>query len=396
MREDLMAIFRAGVDRADPGRAVGAVLTDLDRPDAVIALGKAGVAMARPVLAAHPGTPCLVVTSPENAAALEGAEVVTGSHPVPDARSAQAGRKLLAAARAVGAGRRALILVSGGGSALASAPVDGVSEGDLASLSRLLLGAGLDIEAMNVVRRAVGAVGGGGLARALTPASGEVLVLSDVVGDDLAAIASGPCVAPPAHDDPVALLRGAGLWDAVPASVRAVLLAPERAPVPALPHRIVGSNRLSAEAMLAAAPDARLEAEPLVGDVADAAERVAAAARRGAGTTLWGGETTVVLRGDGQGGRNQELALRVALALERLDRPWAFLSGGTDGRDGPTDAAGALVDGGTLARARAAGLDPAARLARNDSHPVLDAAGDLIRTGGTGTNVADLQVLRVG
>jgi hydroxypyruvate reductase len=148
--------------------------------------------------------------------------------------------------------------------------------------------------------------------------------------------------------------------------------------------------------MLAATPGARLDPVPLEGDVADAAARVAQAAGQGPGVTLWGGETTVRLTGSGKGGRNQELALRVALALEGLERPWAFLSGGTDGRDGPTDAAGGLVDGGTAARARASGLDPVARLAGNDSHPVLEAAGDLLRTGATGTNVADLQVLCIG
>ncbi|WP_347882275.1 MOFRL family protein [Jannaschia ovalis] len=123
---------------------------------------------------------------------------------------------------------------------------------------------------------------------------------------------------------------------------------------------------------------------------------MAKAARGGPGLTLWGGETTVVLRGEGRGGRNQELALRVALALRDLGAPWAFLSGGTDGRDGPTDAAGAIVDDGTLARIAAAGLDVEAMLARNDSYPALRAAGDLLITGPTGTNVADLQILRVG
>jgi hydroxypyruvate reductase len=163
--------------------------------------------------------------------------------------------------------------------------------------------------------------------------------------------------------------------------------------VPAADNRLIGSNALSVAAMAAAAPGARVPPGPLVGDVSAAAARIIA--EGGPGVTLWGGETTVRLTGRGLGGRNQELALRVALAAEAAGWPpgWAFLSAGTDGRDGPTGAAGGLVDAGTCARIRAAGLDPAALLADNDSHRALAAAGDLVVTGGTGTNVADLQVL---
>ena len=398
-RRDLARIFAAGVARADPGRAVTEALNALDpdvRPDAILALGKAAVAMTAPALARFPGVPATVVTNPENAADLPGATVILGGHPVPDAGSVAGGAALLSAAEALGAGMRALVLVSGGGSALAVAPVAGVSARDKAEVSRLLLGAGLDIRAMNTVRQALSRLKGGGLARAAAPARVEALILSDVVGDDPAIIASGPTVVPAGGPEVARdLLAEVGLWDRVPASVRAALGRPAPPPPPAAGWRLVGSNRLSVEAMAAAASDARMDPAPLEGDVAEAAARVAAVAEV-PGTTLWGGETTVVLRGDGRGGRNQELALRVAMALEGASRPWAFLSGGTDGRDGPTDAAGAIVDGGTLARVRAAGLDPSAMLARNDSYPALDAAGDLLRTGGTGTNVADLQILRVG
>ncbi|MEL6588045.1 MAG: MOFRL family protein, partial [Pseudomonadota bacterium] len=231
-----------------------------------------------------------------------------------------------------------------------------------------------------------------------SPAAAEVLVLSDVVGDTLAAIASGPCVPPLGGPDHArAILEQAGLWSEIAPSCRAVLGAAAPTEPPHMPHRLIGSNRLSAEAMLAACPGALLDPVPLEGDVSDAALRIVAAAHLdGPATRLWGGETTVVLRGDGRGGRNQELALRVALALRDFGRPWAFLSGGTDGRDGPTDAAGALVDDGTLTRIAAAGLDLEAILARNDSYAALQASGDLLMTGGTGTNVADLQVLRLG
>ncbi len=396
MREALVTGFHAGIARADPFVAVAVAPIEADPPDAILALGKAARAMTAAALERFPGTPALVVTNAGNAAPLPGARVMVGGHPIPDAGSLAAGEALLAAAAALGTGQRALVLVSGGGSALAVAPVAGVTLADEAAVARLLLASGLDIRATNAVRRRLGRLKGGGLARAAAPATLEALILSDVIGDDLAAVASGPTL-PPGDDsgDVRALLVAHGLWSRLPDGCRAAILAPT-APVPPSRATAIGSNRLSARAMADAIPGARLEDDPLVGDVALAAARVAAAARRGPGVTVWGGETTVVLRGPGRGGRNQELALRVAVALEGFGRPWAFLSGGTDGRDGPTDAAGAVVDGGTLGRIAAAGLDAAAMLARNDSHPALAAAGDLLVTGATGTNVADLQGLRVG
>ncbi|MEM8824730.1 MAG: DUF4147 domain-containing protein [Pseudomonadota bacterium] len=396
MRNNLIEIFQAGVRRADPERAAAAALDGRSRPDAIWALGKAAVAMARAALARWPDVPCLIVTNPENVAEVPGARVMLGGHPVPDAGSEAAGAALLAEAEALGAGQVALVLISGGGSALAVAPVAGVRLAEKAAVSELLLGAGWDIAEMNLVRQNLSRLKGGGLARAAAPGRIEALILSDVVGDDPAAIASGPTVpplGPPAAA--AALLMDRGLWAQLPESCRAAL-AREPEAVPDAAWTLVGSNRLSVEAMGAAAPEGRIEDAPLVGDVADAAERVAAQARAGTGLTFWGGETTVVLLGAGRGGRNQELALRVARALVGFDRPWAFLSGGTDGRDGPTDAAGAVVDGGTLGRIVAAGLDVEALLAENDSYPALAAAGDLLITGGTGTNVADLQILWVG
>ena len=397
MRDELIDIFAAGLRRADPGPAVSAALREAAAPTVIVALGKAALAMARAALNRFPGTPCLVVTNAENAGTLSGARILIGEHPVPGAGSATAGEAALSAVAGLGAADRVLALISGGASALAVAPVEGVTLADKAAVSRLLLASGLDITAMNLVRQNLSRLKGGGLARAAAPATVETLILSDVVGDDLAVIASGPTV-PPAGGPGAArsLLEAEGLWDKVPQSCRAALTRPGPDATPQGPVRLVGSNRLSAEAMLAAVPGAKLEKAPLTGDVREAAGRVAAAARCGAGTTLWGGETTVRLRGQGRGGRNQELALRVALALRDLDRPWAFLSGGTDGRDGPTDAAGGLVDDGTLRRIAAAGLDAEALLAENDSYPALGAAGDLLMTGGTGTNVADLQILRVG
>lgn len=394
MRAEARRLFDLAVAAADPGPAVGRWLDENWQGDAaaVLALGKAAPAMMRAALERAPARRALCVTHAENREPAGGADILYGEHPVPGPGSAAAGEALLAAVEGLAPGDRVLALISGGGSALAVAPVEGVSLEDKAEVSRLLLGAGLDIGAMNLVRQNLSRIKGGGLARAAAPARVTSLVLSDVIGDDLAVIASGPTV-PPAGSpaEAAALLRTADLWEAAPASVRAALARPAPPPPPAGQAVIVGSNKVSLQAMAAAG--GTIVNDALTGDVAEAARAIAAAARPG--VWLFGGETTVRLRGRGKGGRNQELALRVALELEGLGRPWAFLSGGTDGRDGPTDAAGGLVDDGTLARLAARGIDPLAALAENDSYTALAASGDLLVTGATGTNVADVQILIV-
>ncbi len=399
-RDDLTALFRVGVHAADPRAAVREALRNRPLPDHarlfILALGKAARAMAEAAMTALPRPArVLVVTNYENAADLDGAEVMAAGHPVPDAnglRAARAAEDLLAEA---GAEDRVLVLVSGGGSALLPAPVDGLSLEDKAEVSRILLGAGLDIVAMNAVRQHLSRLKGGGLLRAAHPAPVTALILSDVIGDDLRAIASGPTVAPIAPRAHVAeMLRANGLWERLPEEARDALTRPED-DLPALTaeNRLIGSNRQSLLAMARARPEATLIEPPLIGDVAEAAARVVQTVRDNTPRlALFGGETTVTLRGRGRGGRNQELALRVALAL--AGRPgWRFLSAGTDGRDGPTDAAGAIVDGETTLRIRAAGGDPERLLADNDSHAALALSGDLLVTGATGTNVADLQIL---
>jgi hydroxypyruvate reductase len=192
------------------------------------------------------------------------------------------------------------------------------------------------------------------------------------------------------------VLRDAGLWQRLPPAVAAHLSAPQppQALPPPGPVTLIGSNRMSLDAMRAAEPSARIVSDRLTGAVQRAAEKVVAAARRArpGSVLLFGGETTVRVTGDGLGGRNQELALRVALLGRDLAFDWAFLAGGTDGRDGPTDAAGGIVDQGSARRMRTLGIDAFQALARSDSYHALQAAGDLLVTGETGTNVADLAV----
>lgn len=400
-------LFAAGVAAADPGRAVRAALADAPPPAGrrvIVAIGKAACAMAAAARTALGPVETLIVTTDGAARAVPGAEVLRAGHPVPDARGLAAAEAVAARVAALGAGDELIALISGGGSALLPAPLPGITISDKAAVSRLLLASGADIRAMNLVRQQLSTLKGGGLARLAAPARVRALVLSDVVGDDLSVIASGPTMPPiGTRSEACALIERLGLLGQVPASVRAALDAPEApaAPLHDVETRLVGSNTLSLAAMAGAvaagAGPVHRAPRPLEGDVAEAAAQILReGAGQGAGVWLWGGETTVRIEGPaGQGGRNQELALRVALgaAAAGWAGPWAFLSGGSDGRDGPTEAAGGLVGPGTIARIVAAGLDPAAHLARHDSLPALRAGGALLVTGETGTNVADFQIL---
>ncbi|WP_252942839.1 glycerate kinase [Oceanicola sp. 502str15] len=398
MRAEAELIFRAGVAAADPGAAVARALeAEGWQGRFVIAVGKAAPAMMRAALErVGPVEAALVVTNPENAQEVAGAEVMVAAHPVPDAGGLAAGEAVLEMLGRAGAGERVLALISGGGSALLPAPVAGVSLEDKAAVNAALLASGADIHKMNLVRQQLSRLKGGGFLRAAAPASVRALILSDVVGDDLSTIASGPTAPPIGSREAAAqMCRSLGIWEGLPESVRGHLGARAEAlpPLPEARNEVIGSNAVSVAAMARAAPGARVMAEPLEGDVEEAAQVVLAAGEAGPGITLFGGETTVRLGPDpGAGGRNQQLALKLA---ELADWPgqWVFLSGGTDGRDGPTDAAGGMVDHGTRARLAAAEKVPADYLARNDAYHGLKLTGDLLITGGTGTNVADLQVL---
>lgn len=387
-REEARRIFDAGLRAADPFSAVANALEDIAGPALIVSVGKAARLMANAALARFADVPCLVVTNYENAAELEGALVLAAGHPVPDENGARAAGTVIEALRA--AQGPVLALISGGGSALLPAPAGALTLADKAEVNELLLGSGLDIRAMNLVRQQLSDLKGGGFLRHAAPHPVTALILSDVVGDDLSAIASGPTVGPiGTAAEAIAVLQQADLWERVPGIVQEHLEnAPEQEALPDATNRLIGSNTKSVVAMAAAADGAHVIAEPVEGDVVDAARYICEQSQPG--ITIWGGETTVMLRGNGRGGRNQELALRIALeARARGWTDWVCLQGGSDGRDGPTDAAGGLVDQDTLGKIAA--FD--ALLANNDSYAALKQAGDLLMTGATGTNVADLGVL---
>ncbi len=401
LRRQARAIFDAGVAAADPALAVVRSLEQRPLVDCVgrvfiIAVGKAATGMAKAAMVRVNAEQVIVVTNYENACPLARATTFASGHPIPDENGLTAARAVEDLLHEAGEEDHVLALISGGGSALLPSPAQGLSLADKAEVSRLLLGAGMEISAMNLVRQQLSRLKGGGFLRVAAPARVTALILSDVVGDDLAVVASGPTVAPIGSKAKArTVLEKARIWDQIPAPVRNVLIGPERPTVNIenVENRLIGSNAQSVAAMAALAPEAQIFPHALEGDVADAADIITRC--KGRGIWLFGGETTVRLKGDGLGGRNQELALRVALKAEELgwDGNWVFLSGGTDGRDGPTDAAGGLVDAGTLKRMRAAGVNPLKSLENNDSYHALQAAGDLLKTSATGTNVADLQVL---
>jgi len=341
-------------------------------------------------------------------------DCVVGGHPIPTEASEEAGRRALSFARALGPDDRLLVLLSGGASALMALPAEGVTLADKRATTDRLLRGGADIHALNTVRKHLSAIKGGQLA-ASTAASCDVLVISDVVGDDLSVIASGPTVPDASRfDDALAILQRFGGADAYPRAVtdrlrRGATGAIEETPKPGDSRlarsvtRVIGSRRnamngAAAEAIARGYEVVRLE-DPVVGDArsAAAAHLRAVLARSDLvrpACVISSGETTVHVTGRGKGGRNQEFALAAALALDPArELRVAIASAGTDGIDGPTDAAGAYADSTTLDRARAAGLAPADFLDDNNTYAFFDALGDLIHTGPTGTNVGDLQVI---
>ncbi len=388
LRTQVREVFDAGVAAADPFDAVTAHLDKVPPPALIVAVGKAARLMAKAALARFANVPCLVVTNYENATPLAGATVMAAGHPVPDENGALAAQAVIAALR--DANGPVLALISGGGSALLPAPAGGLTLADKSQVNALLLASGLDITAMNLIRQQLSALKGGGFLRLAAPRHVTALILSDVIGNDLSAIASGPTVGPiGTAAGAIKLLQNAGLWAQLPCSVQSHLEnAPAPAPLPEAVNILVGSNEKSVAAMAAKAGEVHVIAMPIEGDVVDAARVICDNARLG--LTVWGGETTVVLKGDGRGGRNQELALRIAQeAAKRGWTDWVCLQGGSDGRDGPTDAAGGVVDHMTLSKI----ADFEALLANNDSYAALAQAGDLLMTDATGTNVADLGVM---
>jgi len=427
MREEALAAFQAGVEavrprtvlarglRREDGRLflAGMELPEVPGRRLVAAIGKAAPGLAAAWLGLPlRGEQALFVLTPHGVPVPPEVEAVAtvrrGAHPYPDAAGEAAARELLDRVRGLGADDLLVVLLSGGGSALMAAPEPGLELGDILSTTRLLLRAGAPIGAVNTVRRELLAAGGGGLARTAFPATVRTAVLSDVIGDPLPDIASGPTVpSPTGPREALDVLERFGVMERVPPSVlRFLRTRPERRAEQGWERCrtvILANNRTAVEAAAKHLRQRRWKVvtmkHPLLGEASARGIQLgalAASARPGRPTAVvLGGETTVTVRGRGRGGRNQELALAASLRLDA--RPGrVLLAAGTDGVDGPTENAGGLVDGGTVGRIRAGGIDPRASLDDNDAATALEAAGDALRTGPTGTNVCDLTLLLLG
>ena len=391
--------FLIGIDAADPVSAVRQELIGYDEVPTIIAVGKAAVKMtiaAVDVLKDY--SEVIVVTNPENAVEMPGIKVFAAAHPIPDQIGLMAGAAVIAALqRASKVCRPILCLISGGGSALLPAPPEGISLSEKIELNSVLLSAGAEIKTMNLIRQQVSLLKGGGFLQYATPSPVKSLILSDVVEDDLRVVSSGLTTSPiGSREEARVALKCLGVWDRIPGSIQSLLQRADLAfESSKAKNTLIGSNKLSFEAMSAHLGWSSVHYTPLVGDVAVAAERVASSGR---GIHLFGGETTVKINGTGKGGRNQELALRVALLAreQAWKAPWLYLQGGTDGRDGPTDAAGGVVCETTLDTLESQGVNSDVMLSNNDSYNALKAASALLITGPTGTNVADLGILIKG
>ena len=437
MRKDAVDIFHAGLEAVDPVAAVrrcvsldhdqltiGDKTFDLSQVNDIfiVGAGKASGAMAAALeeILADRITGGLVVVKYGHAVALSHISLVEAGHPLPDKNGQEGAERIRRYIATAGEKELVLCLMSGGGSALLPSPGPGLTLADKQEAIQVLLSCGATIHEINTIRKHLSRIKGGQLTLSAHPARVVSLILSDVVGDDLDIIASGPTVPDPStFQDCMDLLCKYSIMEKLPKAINRYLVDGtqgiiEETPKPGHPafdqsdHLIIGNN-------FQALDSARLTAESLgyntvmltsllTGETRDAAHFHAAILREMAQSghpagppacLLSGGETTVTLKGKGKGGRNQEFALASAIALEEFG-PVVCLSAGTDGTDGPTDAAGAIMDSTTLARAEAKGLDATLYLASNDSYQFFQSRGDLFITGPTMTKVMDLRIGLVG
>ncbi|NNG01912.1 MAG: glycerate kinase [Desulfobacteraceae bacterium] len=436
MRDDAVAIFTAGVAAVDPvavvqrhavlnGNAlyVGETALDLNafRRILVVGAGKAAASMAGALedLLGDRISGGVVVVKDGHGIALRNIRVCQGGHPVPTAEGHKGTEQIISLVQSAEENDLILCVISGGGSALLTAPAEGLQLADKQAVTRLLLAAGATIHEINTVRKHLSRVKGGRLALNAFPATVVTLILSDVIGDDLDVIASGPMV-PDAStfSDARDVLHRYSVWDRLPPMVRQYLDAGiagtvSDTPKPGLPafercfNTIVGTNR---QALSAAAGMAEqlgyytsILSDKLNGEARDKAvelcEKAKVVLHKGTfrslpACLLCGGETTVTIAGEGKGGRNQEFALAAAIAIAN-ENNIVVMAAGTDGTDGPTDAAGAIADGSTMSRAQEKGMSPETFLEENNAYMFFKPLDDLLITGPTRTNVMDIYMALV-
>lgn len=436
LRRHARDIFAAALEAADPVAAtrrhlridenrlrIGGQIYDLSRYERLFVIG-AGKASARMALAVHELLQQridggVVIVKHGYAVAVDRLDVFEAAHPIPDQAGVDATEKIIGLLRQSRENDLVLCLISGGGSALLTCPVDGLGLEEKRQTTDALLHCGATIQEINALRKHLSKVKGGRLAVLASPSTVAALILSDVIGDPIDAIASGPTAPDPStFADCLKIVERYSLAAKIPRPAMEYLARGERGEVEETPkpgaavfdrvhNLIVGNNQIALSAARQRAEGLGYHAMVLSSSIEGEARKVAADHAAIAEQILddgkplappaciiSGGETTVRVLGDGLGGRNQEFALAAAIELEGRDRV-VVLSGGTDGTDGPTDAAGGVVDGTTIERARVLALDAGDFLRRNDSYHFLQATGDLLVTGPTFTNVMDVRLVLV-
>lgn len=380
-RSTLERFFHVALAGVDPERLTRDSLSGVEGPATLVAIGKAAAGMSRGAAAALGEVDGICVSGDPDDIVPDGVELVIGDHPIPGAASFSAGRRALETAAA--ARHRLIALVSGGGSALCEHPTNGIPYSFISEVNAHLLDSGASIDEVNLVRRHLSAVKNGGLARvASVPVA--TYVISDVCGADLSVVASGPTLAGAGHPETaiaVMVRHGVEVSDGISDAIRSQPLPDRNGPV-----ELLADGHTATRAMVEHARregfDAFQNAEWVEGHAEEALDRFLD--RAGSGLTVAAGEPEVVVIGDGAGGRNTHVALLAASRLAGTDHVFGAFA--TDGIDGNTRCAGAIVDGGSLAR----GGDPKPALERSDSAAYLEGADDLVVTGPTGTNVADI------
>ncbi|MCJ7545684.1 MAG: glycerate kinase [Deltaproteobacteria bacterium] len=437
LRGKALSIFQASLRGADPKGCVKRHLKvdhgvfsvgdfrkrlkDVDRI-IVVGAGKAAALMAQATeeILKDRIDRGVVITTRGAEASLKRIRLYCGGHPLPDKEGAEGTERIMEIIAGAGEDDLVLCLISGGGSALLVAPCEGIGLEDKKRMTHLLLECGATIDEINTIRKHVSRVKGGRLAKAAFPAQTVSLILSDVIGDRIDSIASGPTAPDPTtFEECFKIIKKYDLMEKMPQPIKLFLqtnkgkqgtetVKPRDPVFERVENVIVGSNLLALKEAETAAKalgfHTLLLSAAISGDTRRAAEehaRLAQEIRMGKGTHLppacvvSGGETTVVVKGDGKGGRNQEFVLAASIAIDGL-KDVVISSMNTDGIDGPTDACGALCDGLTVSRAKKMNLDPEDYLGRNDSYHFFEKLDDLIKTGPTNTNVMDIHILLVG
>jgi glycerate-2-kinase len=422
-RSDIRKIFSAALDAADAGRLInkqvrldGEILSVRDKEFDISGIsrifvagfGKASARMAASLeeILGDRIADGLVIVKYGYSIPLKRIGVPEAGHPFPDARGVQATEELVGKIRTCGEDDLVIFLISGGGSSLLVLPSEGLTLEEKIQTTRLMLSSGATIEEINTVRRHLSAVKGGKLLPLVYPAASLGIILSDVIGDRLETIASGPTVH--VENDYTSALQVIDKYDLaskIPAKILEYLEEGSPGEMSASPENsegsgfkisnvIIGNNESLLEGARRKAEElgyrTKIMARDLDGEARDEARKMVSIAAEPPACLLFGGETTVTVRGDGRGGRCQEFALSAALSLEGQNI--VVLAAGSDGTDGPTDATGAIADGETCRKGRNMGLEPADFLDRNDSYTYFEALGDLLVTGPTATNVMDLYI----